>query len=118
MTAPAYVEFGGLVHSRPGMSGGQPCVYPTGLTVARVAYLSIQEGLSPEQVIERTCFTGVISVAAIHAALAYYYENQAAIDAEVAESQRQHDELAAAAWPTSLANPEYRRSLDRANGKS
>ena len=117
MTAPPFVEIGGLVHSRPGMSGGQPCVYPTGITVARVAWLSIQEGLSPEEVIERTCSKGIVSVAAIHAALAYYYENRQAIDDQVAENQREHDELAAAAWPTSLANPEYRRLLDSTNGK-
>ena len=102
MAATALVEIGGLIEARPGVSGGRPCIRGTGLTVARVAYLSISQGLRPEGIIEET--GAPVSLASIHAALAYYYENQAVIDADVAERQRVHDELAAAAWPTSLAN--------------
>lgn len=54
-----------------------------------VDYLS---GMSPGQIHEAYPH---LSLAQIHAALAYYYEHREAIDAEIAESQRFADEMRA-----------------------
>ena len=74
MSATATVDIGDLIESRPGVSGGQPCLRGTGVTVARVAHLAHAEGLVAAEIVKR--LGGGLQLAAIHAALAYYYSNR------------------------------------------
>ncbi len=51
----------------------------------RQVVMDVQNGMTPEQVHESYPH---LSMAQIHAALAYYYDHKAAIDAEIAEGIR------------------------------
>lgn len=85
-----------LIESRPGVQGGQPCVAQKGVTVYWIAHLALAEGLTPEQMI-RDVFDGRLTLAEVHAALSFYFQNRATIDADVAERDRRYDEHAASA---------------------
>ena len=103
MTAAALTDIGRLITTKARVSGGQPCIAGTGVTVAWVAHLSITEGLSAEEIRKRV-HEDAVTLAQVHAALAYYYENQDAIDSDVHSRLTRYDELATAAGPNSLAN--------------
>jgi uncharacterized protein (DUF433 family) len=86
-------EIGSLISRRPEIRGGRPCVAGTGVSVRRIAQW-YNLGLIPEEIARKF---GHLSLAQIYAALAYYYANQAEIDAdleaetrEVAALERQH----------------------------
>jgi uncharacterized protein (DUF433 family) len=72
---------------------GRPYVAGTGISVARFGAL-VAEGLTPQQMYDEV-FDGALSLAQIHAALACYYENRAAIDAWTEEQDAEHDRQAA-----------------------
>lgn len=80
----AVTEIGSLIESRPGVHGGRPCIAGTSVSVRRIAQW-YNAGLVPEEIVRKF---GHISLAQIHAALAYYHVNQEAVDADLeAEAQ-------------------------------
>jgi len=86
-------EIGSLISRRPVIRGGRPCIAGTGVSVRRIAQWN-NLGLIPEEIARKF---GHLSLAQIYAALAYYYANQAEIDAdleaearEAAALERQH----------------------------
>lgn len=87
----ATVEIGTLLSRTPGVNGGRLCIAGTGISVRRIAVLHNQ-GMTVEQIAANW---GYISVAQVHAALAYYHANKAEMDAALEEEQREHDRLAA-----------------------
>jgi uncharacterized protein (DUF433 family) len=89
-------EIGGLIMRSPEIRGGRPRITGTGITVARVVSW-FQLGLSPDEIAARI---GHLSLAQVHAALAYYYLNSQEIDADLAAEDAAYDTLEA----------EYRRS--------
>lgn len=74
---------------RPDTCGGRPRIANTRFSVQQVAALT-QEGLSAAEVVREYSF---LSLAQVHAALAYYYANQAEIDAYLAEEVEEYDRL-------------------------
>ena len=94
--ATTLLGIGELIASQPGVHGGQPCVAGTGVTVFWIAHLATREGLSPIDIQSRIA-DGALSLAQVHAALAYYHRNRAAIEADVAARDADYDVRAAAA---------------------
>jgi uncharacterized protein (DUF433 family) len=74
------VEIGSLISRRPEIRGGRPCIAGTGVSVRRIAQWH-NMGQIPEEIVET--FGGHLTLAQVHAALAYYYSNQAEIDADL-----------------------------------
>jgi uncharacterized protein (DUF433 family) len=84
------IEIGSLISRRPGLRGGRPCITGTGVSVRRVA-VWYNLGHTPEDIAENF---GHISLAQVHAALAYYYSNQAEMDAELEAEEQLEEKLA------------------------
>ncbi len=60
----------------PGIRGGKPRIVDSRITVADVALMHLRLGKTVEEI----AGTYRLSLAAVHAALAYYYSHQAEID--------------------------------------
>ncbi len=78
-------EIGSLISRRPEIRGGRPCIAGTGVTVRRVAQWH-NTGLIPEEIARKF---GHLTLAQIHAALAYYHANQEEIDADLESEMRE-----------------------------
>jgi uncharacterized protein (DUF433 family) len=96
MSASAPVEIGSLITRTPGICGGRPRIAGTGVSVRRVV-VWYKLGLAPEDIADRI---GHLTLAQVHAALAFYHANreeiEAALTAEAAEADRFEKENAAA----------------------
>src|SRR5260370_21786586 len=80
----AVAERGSIICRRPDIRGGRPCIAGTGVSVRRIAQWH-NMGQIPEEIVRKF---GHLSLAQVHAALAYYHANQAEIDADLeAEAQ-------------------------------
>src|SRR5882724_3577085 len=84
------IEIGSLISRRPDIRGGRPCIAGTGVSVRRIAQWH-NMGQIPEEIVET--FGGHLSLAQVHAALAYYYANQAGIDADLEAEDRETQAL-------------------------
>jgi len=82
-------EIGSLISRRPGIRGGRPCIAGTGVSVRRIAQWH-NMGLIPEEIARKF---GHLSLAQVHAALAYYHANQAEIDGDLEAEARETEEL-------------------------
>jgi uncharacterized protein (DUF433 family) len=88
-------EIGTLIDRDPKVRGGRPKIAGTGLTVSRVA-TCYKMGMTPEEIaLEYPHLT----LAQVHAALAYYHVNRDEIETDIAEG-----EAAAAHWEQELAS--------------
>lgn len=114
-----------LIYRNPEVRGGRPCIVGTGLRVIDIVMAMDFADRSPDQLAQDYD----ISLAQVHAALAYYYENQAEIDADIREDIRIGLELAKEGWgrpekstllQSSFDNSlrKYRASLQRACQKA
>jgi uncharacterized protein (DUF433 family) len=83
-------EIGSLISRRPEIRGGRPCVAGTGVSVRRIAQWH-NMGQILEEIVET--FGGHLSLAQVHAALAYYYSNREEIDADLAAEDRETEIL-------------------------
>ena len=83
-------EIGMLICRRPEIRGGRPCIAGTGVSVRRIAQWH-NMGQIPEEIVET--FGGHLSLAQVHAALAYYYANQTEIDADLEAEDREAEAL-------------------------
>ena len=83
-------EIGSLISRRPEIRGGRPCIAGTGVSVRRIAQWH-NMGQIPEEIVGT--FAGHLSLAQVHAALAYYYANQEEIDADLAAEDRETEIL-------------------------
>ncbi|HRF99236.1 MAG TPA: DUF433 domain-containing protein [Aggregatilineales bacterium] len=68
-----------LITSNPKVRGGRPCVVGTGLRVSDVVMAHLYHDQTPDEI----AVNYDISVASVHAALAYYYEHKTDIDADI-----------------------------------
>jgi uncharacterized protein (DUF433 family) len=84
------VQINTLISRTPGLRGGRPCIAGTGVSVRRIAVLH-NSGETPEEI---AVGFGHISLAQVHAALAYYYANKEEIDADLEAEQREYERLA------------------------
>ena len=71
------------------MCGGKPCIAGTRIRVWDVAVLA-QAGESPDEILTHYPH---LTLADVHAALAYYYDNREAIDRQAAEDDRFAEDL-------------------------
>lgn len=78
-------EIGSLISRRPEIRQGRPCIADTGVSVRRIAQWH-NMGLIPEEIARKF---GHLSLAQVHAALAYYYANHAEIDEDLAVEDRE-----------------------------
>ena len=65
-----------LITTNPKVRGGQPCIAGTSLRVTDVVMASIFHDRTPDNIASDYD----LSLAQVHAALAYYYEHKAALD--------------------------------------
>src|SRR6266566_2507122 len=77
------IEIGGLIDRDPAIRGGRPKIAGTGVTVMRVAGW-YKMGLTPEEIATQY---GHLSLAQVHAALAYYHANHQEIEADLAQEE-------------------------------
>lgn len=75
----ALVDIGVLIIQTPDIRGGRPRIAGTGITIQRIVGW-YKLGLNPEEIAERI---GHLSLAQIHAALAYYHANREALEADM-----------------------------------
>ena len=76
----------------PGICGGLACIAGHRIRVADVVVWHERRGYSPDEIV--AMFPGLV-LADVHAALAYYFDHRAEIDADL----RADEALAAAAGP-------------------
>ena len=82
-------DIGALITQTAGVCGGRPRIAGTGVSVRRIVGW-YKLGWSPEEVADRI---GHISLAQVHAALAYYHANQPAMEAEMAAESAEEQRL-------------------------
>ena len=80
---PSGIDIGKLIESYPKIRKGRPCIAGTGVTVRRIAGWH-NLGLSPEEIAAKIEH---LSLAQIHAALAYYHANREEIDGDLAAEE-------------------------------
>lgn len=83
------VDIGTLLVSSPDIRHGRPRIAGTGITVHRIAIM-YKLGYSPEEIVMDYPH---LSLAGVHAALAYYHANQAQLDAELEAEQAEYERL-------------------------
>jgi uncharacterized protein (DUF433 family) len=83
------VEIGSLIDRDPRVRSGRPKVAGTGVTVMRVVGW-YKKGLTPEEIATQY---GHLTLAQVHAALAYYHANAEEIEADLAEEEAFADRL-------------------------
>jgi uncharacterized protein (DUF433 family) len=84
-----------LIVRSPETCGDRPRIAGTRVSVQQIATLH-KEGLGPTDILNEYEF---LNLAQIYAALAYYYANQAEIEAYLAEEATEYDRLVAESMP-------------------
>lgn len=85
-TVPVY----GYIVETPGYCGGKPRIDGHRIKVQHVAIWHNQMGMSPEDILRSY---PQLSLAKIHAALSYYYDNKDKIDAQMKEDEEFVEQL-------------------------
>jgi uncharacterized protein (DUF433 family) len=83
------IDIGTPIERSPEIRKGQPCISGTGVTVRRVAGWH-NLGLMPEEIVAKIEH---LTLAQVHAALAYYYANRDEIDADIAAEDAAVDQI-------------------------
>ena len=89
MSAQTAVKIGSLITRTDRVCGGRPRITGTGVSVRRVA-VWYKLGLAPEEIADRI---GHLSLAQVHAAVAYYHANREMIEAELIAEEAEADRL-------------------------
>ena len=95
--------------STPGTCGGRPRIDGRRITVEDVAIWHERMGMSPDEIVSAY---PSLTLADVHAALAYYDENRDRIDADIAEGERFVQEMKAQFGPGPLQEQLGRRTAD------
>ena len=82
-------DIGQLISRDPNFRDGKPCIAGTGVSVRRVVGL-YQAGSSPEEIADDF---GHLSLAQVHAAIAYYHANQEQMDREIRAEEEEEERL-------------------------
>jgi uncharacterized protein (DUF433 family) len=83
------VDIGTLIVSTPDVCEGRPRITGKRFSVEQIATLT-KEGLSPQQILREYDF---LTLAEVHAALAYYYANQEQIEQYLADEIAEYQQL-------------------------
>jgi uncharacterized protein (DUF433 family) len=86
---PTAVDIGTLIERSPEIRRGRPCIAGTGVTVVRIAGWH-NLGLTPEEIAAKIEH---LTLAQIHAALAYYHANRNEIDSDIAAEETAIEEI-------------------------
>jgi uncharacterized protein (DUF433 family) len=86
---PSTVEISQLIERRQDLHAGRPILAGSGVSVQRVVGW-YKLGLSPEEIAENY---GHVSLAHVHAALAYYHANREEIDGYLAQEEAEAERL-------------------------
>jgi uncharacterized protein (DUF433 family) len=78
-----------LISTNPAVRKGRPIIAGTGLTVSDVAIAKILHGKSADEIAE---WYG-LSLPRVYAALAFYYEHKAEIDADIKQREETADAM-------------------------
>src|SRR5438309_8818154 len=87
------VDIGALIVSSPEIRGGRPRIASTGVTVRRIVGW-YHLGQTPEEI---TRTIPHLTLAQVHAALAFYFANRDLIEADIAAEEEEADRLEAEA---------------------
>jgi uncharacterized protein (DUF433 family) len=82
-------DIGTLIEQTPGICGGRPRIAGTGVSVRRIAGW-YNQGMVPEEIAAEIPH---LTLAQVHAALAYYHANRDEMDAEMAAEKVAADRL-------------------------
>ena len=85
------IDIGTLIERTPGICGGYPRIAGRRLSVPQIAVLS-KQGLSPDEIAREY---ESLSLAQVHAALAYYYANRDEIETYLAEEEAEYQRMLA-----------------------
>jgi uncharacterized protein (DUF433 family) len=88
------------IECESGKCGGKPCIAGTRIRVWDIYVASEVRGETPDQIVAQY---PTLTLAQVHAALAYYWDNREAIDREMKAADDFVDELRKAAGPGPLA---------------
>ena len=105
-TLPVITEYIGV---RPGYCGGEPHILGHRIKVRHVAVWHEQMGMTPTEI---AATYPTITLAQVHAALAYYYDHKNEIDADIEEGRRFVEELKANSPPSKLQKLLEARKVD------
>jgi len=86
---PTIVDIGTLIERSPEIRKGRPCIAGTGVTVRRIAGCH-NLGLTPEEIAAKIEH---LTLAQIHAALAYYHATRDEIDIDIATEDAVVEEI-------------------------
>jgi len=75
------------ITNNPAVCGGSAIIHGTRFPVRSVAMYVLQHGLTPEELVAKFPH---LSLAQIHDALAYYYDNRQEIENEITENREEH----------------------------
>ena len=98
--------------STPGICGGRPRIDGHRIQVEDIAIWHERMGMSPDEIVWEY---PSITLAEVHAALAYYYENRERIDADIEAAKRHAEEMRAKAGPSRLQEKLRQRKADAAD---
>jgi uncharacterized protein (DUF433 family) len=98
--------------STPGVCGGRPRIDGHRIQVEDIAIWHERMGMSPDEIVSEY---PSITLADVHAALAYYYENRERIDADIEAAKKLAEEMKAKAGPSLLEQKLGQRKADAAN---
>ena len=98
----AIIDIGTLITHSEDIRGGRPRIAGTGVTVQRIVGW-YKLGLTPEEIADRI---GHLSLAQVHAALAYYHANRAEIEEALSADEEASRELEREHHRSQLADPE------------
>ena len=84
------LNIGTLIVRTPTIRGGRPCIAGTGVTIQRIVGW-YKLGLSPEEIADTV---GHLTLAQVHAALAYYHANRQEIESVIADDENEAARLA------------------------
>jgi uncharacterized protein (DUF433 family) len=84
----AFTEIGTLITRDPALRGGRSILAGTSVCVRTIA-IENNRGLSPEEI---AADRPPLSLAQIHAALAFYHANKQEIDADIAAEEQAYEE--------------------------
>ena len=85
------IDIGTLIVRTPGTCGGRPRIAGRRLSVQQIAVLS-KQGLSPQEIVQEY---DDLTLAQVHAALAYYHANMNEIETYLAEEKAERDRILA-----------------------
>ena len=83
------LDIGSLIVSTPEVRHGRPRIAGTGITVHRIARWH-NLGLAPEEIVAKY---GHLTLAQVHAALAYCHANRSQIDSDLAAEEAEEENI-------------------------